>query len=135
MLRRQTAVIQKHYWTSARWMLEEQLGQMGGRRSLREIRLFWPLNAFCRRSAPGKLGCGIAGHKRKRLLSGAREQAAAVTRRADARISKLHAAYLSKISAEIANLPTPQAAACETVDDADLARAARRLAAKLTGGP
>ena len=68
------------------------------------------------------------------LVASAREQAAAVTRRSDARISKLHAAYLSKISAEIANLPTPQAATCETVDDADLARAARRLAAKLTGG-
>ena len=51
-----------------RWALEELLGQMGGGRSLREIRLSWLLNAFCRRSAPGKLGCGIAGHKRKRLL-------------------------------------------------------------------
>ena len=68
------------------------------------------------------------------LIAGAREQAAAVTRRTDARISKLHAAYLSKISAEIANLPTPQAATCDIVDDADLMRAARRLAAKLTGG-
>ena len=68
------------------------------------------------------------------LIAGAREQAAAVTRRSDARISKLHAAYLSKISAEIANLPTPQAATCDIVDDADLMRAARRLAAKLTGG-
>lgn len=68
------------------------------------------------------------------LVASAREQAAAVTRRADARISRLHAAYLNKISAEIANLPTPQAAVSETVDDADLAGAARRLAAKLTGG-
>lgn len=69
------------------------------------------------------------------LVASAREQAAAVTRRADARISKLHAAYLSQISAEIANLPTPEAAACETVDDAELTRAARRLVAKLIGGP
>jgi len=68
------------------------------------------------------------------LVASAREQAAAVTRRSDARISKLHAAYLSKISTEIANLPTPQAATCEIVDDADLAKAARRLVAKLTGG-
>jgi hypothetical protein len=68
------------------------------------------------------------------IVASAREQAASIARRVDARIVKLHAAYLSKISAEIANLPIPRAAACETVDDADLARAGRRLAAKLTGG-
>ena len=83
----------------------------------------------------GEARLGDCRTQAETLVSGAREQAATVTRRADARISKLHAAYLSKISAEIANLPTPQAAVCETVDDANLATAGRRLAAKLTGGP
>jgi hypothetical protein len=66
-------------------------------------------------------------------VAAAREQAAAVTRRADTRISRLHAAYLTKIADDIAKLPIPQATACESIDDADLEKATNRLAAKLTG--
>lgn len=69
------------------------------------------------------------------LIAAAREQAAAITKRTDARLSKLHAAHSIKVSAEIANLPPARATARETIDDAALARIIRRLAAKLTGAP
>jgi hypothetical protein len=69
------------------------------------------------------------------LVTAARERAAAIIRRADARIAKMHTAYLSKVSAEIAVLSHPSASGGEdrAFDDAELAAAAQRLAAKLTG--
>lgn len=68
--------------------------------------------------------------------SAGRERAAAIGRRADARISKLHTAYLGKIAAETAKLSgSPAANGSATtgsrIDEARLARAAQRLAAKL----
>lgn len=73
------------------------------------------------------------------LISDARARAAAVTARADARISRLHTAYLKKIEAEIARLRAAHAAAGDAADHApdreQLLAAAQRLAAKLTGAP
>jgi len=74
----------------------------------------------------------------QRLLTETRARAAALARRADARISKLHSAYLQKIERDINALKQayvargPQAQA--PYDAAQLAAAAQRLAAKLTGG-
>jgi vacuolar-type H+-ATPase subunit H len=70
------------------------------------------------------------------LLAAARAEAAAIARRADARISKLHAAYLQKIQQDIEKLAGPHTAATERADspyeqDA-LSDAARRIATKLT---
>lgn len=75
-------------------------------------------------------------HRKEVLISAAREQAATISRRADARISRLHTAYLNKISTEVARLSAP-ALTGNTVgaDDAELAGAARRLAARLAGAP
>jgi hypothetical protein len=68
------------------------------------------------------------------LLAAAREQAAAIARRVDARISRLHTAYLEKIDSAAAALATPPPAATGTgASDSELAKAAHRLAAKLTG--
>ncbi len=73
------------------------------------------------------------------LIAAARERAATITRRADARVTRLHTAYRDKIDADIASLPQPPAAASELVSgftaDADLVSAAQRLAANLTGNP
>jgi len=70
----------------------------------------------------------------KSSVAAARERAAAIMRRADARISMLHTAYLLKISGRVANLDVPGApAGLAATDDRGLAEAARRLAAKLTG--
>lgn len=68
--------------------------------------------------------------------SEARAQAAAIARRADNCITRLHAAYLQKIGQEIETL---NAAASpgdpgQSHDRAALAEAARRVAARLTGG-
>jgi vacuolar-type H+-ATPase subunit H len=70
-----------------------------------------------------------------RLLTQARTEAAALTDRAERCISRLHTDYLKKIEREIERL-----AAAETDNDAaadtgfdDATRAARRVAAKLTG--
>jgi len=69
------------------------------------------------------------------LVTAARERAAAIIRRADARITNLHTAYLNKVSTEIAQLSDPPASGGEVGvrDDAELAAAVQRLAAKLTG--
>jgi hypothetical protein len=73
------------------------------------------------------------------LLAQARAQAAAIARRADGCISKLHTGYLRKIQQDIQTLVASHAARSEmedaAYDRAVLAEAARRVAAKLTGGP
>lgn len=72
------------------------------------------------------------------LLTETRAQVAALARRTDRRISKLHAAYLQKIDRDICALTQAQTAkgatASERYDAATLAAAAARVAAKLTGG-
>jgi hypothetical protein len=72
------------------------------------------------------------------LLTETRAQAAALARRADRCISKLHTAYLQKIDRDIAGLAQAQAAngsdANKPYDAVVLSAAARRVAAKLTGG-
>jgi vacuolar-type H+-ATPase subunit H len=76
--------------------------------------------------------------KAEAMVSDAREQAAAIARRADNRISQFHTAYFSKISTEVAKLADAPISTGEVVggaiDDARLVEAAQRLAAKLTGG-
>jgi len=74
----------------------------------------------------------------RQLLTRARDQAAAIERRADARISRLHNLHLQKVQREIEALAESNASAGEDAGNTDrqaaLVRAARRLAAKLTGG-
>jgi hypothetical protein len=74
----------------------------------------------------------------QRLLTQARVQAAAVARRADRCIARLHTAYLQKVEHDIQKLTASHAssgaAADTSYDAAALAAAARRVAAKLTGG-
>jgi hypothetical protein len=73
-----------------------------------------------------------------RRLTRARAQVAAVARRADRCIARLHTAYLQKIERDIQTLAASHAlsgaAADTSYDAAALAAAARRVAAKLTGG-
>jgi hypothetical protein len=73
----------------------------------------------------------------ERLLTETRAQAAALARRADRCISKLHTAYLQKIDRDIQKLGASQAAngvdPDQPSDTALLCAAARRVAAKLTG--
>ncbi len=87
------------------------------------------------RSAEGKLR--DCRRQAEALAAIARERAAAITRRADIRISKLHTAYFNKVTADLAMLSDRPISAPEatdvTIDDARLAEAAERLAAKLTG--
>jgi hypothetical protein len=66
----------------------------------------------------------------------ARAQAAVLAKRADRCIAKLHTAYLQKIEREIAQLAAAHAPDAEggAYDKTTLAEAARRVAAKLTGG-
>lgn len=75
----------------------------------------------------------------RRLLTQARTQAAAVARRADRCISRLHTAYLQKIERDIQTLTASHAASGARTDKAydikALTQAARRVAAKLTGVP
>src|ERR1035438_5171295 len=69
------------------------------------------------------------------LLAAARAEAAAIARRAEARISKLHAAYFRKIQQDIEKPAGPYTVATELAhnpyDLAALSDAARRIAAKL----
>jgi hypothetical protein len=71
------------------------------------------------------------------LLTQARAQAAAIARRADQRIARLHTAYLQKVERDIKKLAAAHASSGstgKTYDAAALKDAARRVAAKLTGG-
>lgn len=73
----------------------------------------------------------------RRLLAEARARAAAIAQRTDACIARLHAAYLDKIEREIAALmaaPTDAEGGNSGYDRTALVAAARRLAARLTGG-
>jgi len=74
----------------------------------------------------------------ERLLAQARSQAEAIARRADVRISNMHSSYLQKLQRDIDNLAQSGVSAGEqvgnTYDRARLVQAARRVAAKLTGG-
>jgi hypothetical protein len=69
------------------------------------------------------------------ILAAARERAAAITRRADARLSRIHTAFLQKLQAELVSLQAPSTGAdaggCH--DGAALQAAAARVAAQLTG--
>ena len=71
-------------------------------------------------------------------LAQAREQAAAIGKRADARISALHSAYLRKVQREIERMAQSDLSSGERVDErydrAMVAAAARRVAARLSGG-
>lgn len=73
----------------------------------------------------------------RQLLAQARAQAAAIGRRADVCISQLHNSYLQKVQYNIERL-AQSTALSEHADDAydrmTLVQAARRVAAKLTGG-
>ena len=74
----------------------------------------------------------------RELLTQAREQATAIDRRADARISRLHNLYLRKVQRDIEALAATNASSAENAGNGDrpaaLVDAARRVAAKLTGG-
>lgn len=78
-----------------------------------------------------------SGERAQQLLSRAREQAAAIGRRADACISKMHSSYLQKVERDIDRLTESRlssgAEADNGYDAARLTRAARGVAAKLTG--
>ncbi len=72
----------------------------------------------------------------RQLLSQARAQAAVIARRADASISRLYSSYLQKVQRDIEQLTQSSLASNahnHTHDRAMLVRAARRVAAKLTG--
>ncbi len=73
----------------------------------------------------------------RNLLSEARAEAAAIAKRADACISKLHNAYLQKVQRDIERLAQSNLLSGEhagAYDRVMLIQAARRVAAKLTGG-
>lgn len=72
----------------------------------------------------------------EQLLAEARAQAAAIARRADACISKLHNSYLQKLQRKIESRTheTSSEHADNAYEQATLVAAARRIAAKLTGG-
>lgn len=69
-------------------------------------------------------------------VAAAREQADAIGRRADARISRVHTAYLQKIDTHAATLRQSADPPADNADGGEqashYAEAARRLAAKLT---
>jgi hypothetical protein len=72
----------------------------------------------------------------EQLLSQARAQAGDIARRTDSLISKLHAAYLQKIQNDLQQFATGEPLQPNQPYDADaLAKTARRVAARLTGGP
>jgi len=74
----------------------------------------------------------------RNLLSEARAEAAAIATRADARISKLHSAYLLKVQRDVERLGQSNLLSGEhaggAYDRVRLARAVRRVAAELAGG-
>ena len=72
----------------------------------------------------------------RRRQSEARAQATAIARRTDDCITRLHAAYLQKIEREIEALKAAHSPGdlTQSCDRAALAEAARRVAARLTGG-
>jgi molecular chaperone GrpE (heat shock protein) len=72
----------------------------------------------------------------EQALSRARAEASDIARRTDSLISKLHAAYLRKIQNDLQQFATKEPLQPNQLYDADaLAETARRVAARLTGGP
>ncbi len=75
----------------------------------------------------------------RRLLEESRVLAGDIARRADARISKLHAAYLQKVDQDLQRLADENPAASDNTNNVyqpeALAEAVRRVAIKLTGDP
>jgi hypothetical protein len=72
----------------------------------------------------------------EQLLSQARAQAGDIARRTDSLISKLHAAYLQKIQNDLQQFAASEPLQPDQPYDTDaLAETARRVAARLTGGP
>lgn len=69
-------------------------------------------------------------------IAAARERAEVIGRRTDARISRVHTAYLQKVEGRTATLRRPSLPADDAADERErhslYAEAARRLAAKLT---
>jgi hypothetical protein len=76
----------------------------------------------------------LSQEQARQILAQARDEAAAIGRRADTRIIELHSAYLQNLQREVDLLEdtTPWSAA--DYDHVVLTEAARRLAVKLTGG-
>ncbi len=73
----------------------------------------------------------------QQLLAQARAEAAAISRRADVCISQLHNSYLQKVQRSIERLAQSTVLsehAVNAYDGMTLTQAARRVAAKLTGG-
>ena len=74
-------------------------------------------------------------HRADEMVAAARGSAARIAQRTDARISRLHAAYLQEIDRHIADLSerskTQEAKADFAPSETHLARAAERLAARL----
>lgn len=72
------------------------------------------------------------------MVAAARDTAAAITRRANARAVTLHTTYLQKIARDIAGLAHPTSSTSDIAESrsamAAWSEAAARLAAKLTGG-
>jgi hypothetical protein len=68
-------------------------------------------------------------------VASARESADAIRRRTDARISKLHVAYMQRIQAQVVDLLHPENAAADNPGERrrdSLSAAAERLAVRLT---
>lgn len=80
----------------------------------------------------------LSQEQARRILSQARERAAAIGMRADARITKLHNLYLQNLQREVDLLaesgPGSNENPANGYGHAALTEAARRLATKLTGG-
>ena len=79
----------------------------------------------------------LSQERARQLLSQARDQAIAIERRTDARISKLHNSYLQKVQREIERLAQSSLRSGglggSGHDQLTLTQAVRRVAAKLTG--
>ena len=83
----------------------------------------------------GNMRLESCAERAKQTVADARAEAAAITRRADERLARVHDHYLKRIGHKVETLKTASdtgAAAQGPVSDAVLAEAARRLAAKLT---
>jgi vacuolar-type H+-ATPase subunit H len=87
----------------------------------------------------GALKLQSSQEEARNLLAEARAEAATIAKRADGRISKLHANYLQKVQRDIERLQQSNRLSGERADGAydraRLVRAVRLVAIKLTGGP
>lgn len=87
-----------------------------------------------------------AREKAEALVAGARQQASAISRRSDQRISRLRTSYLARVEEDISAMREADAPGAQGSDPADpadewsidrdlLLAAARRVAAELADGP